>query len=42
LEILKRLNEGFKKTIVMVTHDPHAAGYAHVTRHLEKGKLLPV
>jgi putative ABC transport system ATP-binding protein len=42
LEILKRLNEGFKKTIVMVTHDPHAAGYAHVIRHLEKGKLLPV
>src|SRR5499427_8589374 len=40
LEILKRLNEGFKKTIVMVTHDPHAAQYAHVTRHLEKGKLL--
>lgn len=42
LEILKRLNEGFKKTIVMVTHDPHAAEYAHVTRHLEKGKLLPI
>lgn len=41
LEILKKLNEGFKKTIVMVTHDPHAAQYAHVTRHLEKGKLLP-
>jgi putative ABC transport system ATP-binding protein len=41
LEILKRLNEGFQKTIVMVTHDPHAASYAHVTRHLEKGMLLP-
>lgn len=41
LEILKRLNGGFKKTIVMVTHDPHAASYAHVTRHLEKGMLLP-
>jgi len=41
LEILKRLNESFKKTIVMVTHDPHAASYAHVTRHLEKGMLLP-
>jgi hypothetical protein len=24
----------------MVTHDPHAASYAHVTRHLEKGMLL--
>jgi putative ABC transport system ATP-binding protein len=41
LEILKRLNESFKKTIVMVTHDPHAASYAHVSRHLEKGMLLP-
>ena len=40
LEILKRLNSEFHKTIVMVTHDPHAASYAHVTRHLEKGTLL--
>jgi putative ABC transport system ATP-binding protein len=41
LDILKRLNESFKKTVIMVTHDPHAASYAHVTRHLEKGMLLP-
>lgn len=41
LEILKRLNQDFHKTIIMVTHDPHAASYAHVTRHLEKGMLLP-
>ena len=41
LEILKHLNESFHKTIIMVTHDPHAASYAHVTRHLEKGMLLP-
>ena len=41
LEILKHLNEDFHKTVVMVTHDPHAASYAHVTRHLEKGMLLP-
>lgn len=41
LEILKRLNEDFHKTIVMVTHDPHAASFAHATRHLEKGMLLP-
>jgi putative ABC transport system ATP-binding protein len=41
LDILKRLNESFKKTVVMVTHDPHAASYAHVIRHLEKGMLLP-
>jgi len=42
LEILKMLNEQFTKTIVMVTHDPHAAAYAHVSRHLEKGMLLPM
>ncbi len=41
LEILSSLNTDFHKTIVMVTHDPHAAAYAHVTRHLEKGRLLP-
>src|ERR1700739_658319 len=41
LEILKRLNEDFHKTIVMVTHDPHDASYSHVPRHLERGMLLP-
>jgi putative ABC transport system ATP-binding protein len=41
LEILKRLNEDSHKTIIMVTHDPHAAQYSHFTRHLEKGQLLP-
>ncbi len=42
LEIMTRLNQEFGKTVVMVTHDPHAASYAHITRHLEKGKLLPL
>jgi putative ABC transport system ATP-binding protein len=37
LEVLKGLNEQFKKTIVMVTHDPHAAAYASKRYHLEKG-----
>ena len=41
LTLLSRLNKEFDKTIVMVTHDPHAARYATVTRHLEKGRLLP-
>jgi putative ABC transport system ATP-binding protein len=41
LEILKQLNEDLNKTIVMVTHDPHAAAFARITRHLEKGRLLP-
>jgi putative ABC transport system ATP-binding protein len=42
LDILVRLNRDYKKTIVMVTHDPHAARHASVVRHLEKGELLPV
>ncbi|HXQ28172.1 MAG TPA: ABC transporter ATP-binding protein [Gemmatimonadales bacterium] len=39
LTLLDRLNREFKKTIVMVTHDPHAAERAHTVRHLEKGEL---
>lgn len=39
LTLLERLNKEFKKTIVMVTHDPRAAERAHVIRHLEKGVL---
>jgi putative ABC transport system ATP-binding protein len=40
LTILSRLNKEFSKTIVMVTHDPHAAHFATHIRHLEKGELL--
>jgi len=40
LNILLTLNRELKKTIVMVTHDPHAASYAAHERHLEKGVLL--
>ncbi len=39
LTLLARLNQEFKKTIVMVTHDPHAADRAHTLLHLEKGTL---
>ena len=39
LELLAKLNSDFKKTIVMVTHDPHAAQKAHRMVHLEKGVL---
>ena len=42
LDILTRLNRDFKKTVVVVTHDPRAAHHAAVVRHLEKGQLLPV
>jgi putative ABC transport system ATP-binding protein len=41
LTILSSLNEKYEKTIIMVTHDPHAAQYAHKSRYLEKGDLLP-
>jgi putative ABC transport system ATP-binding protein len=34
------MSRKFAKTIVMVTHDPHAASYADVVYHLEKGRLL--
>lgn len=40
LILLDRLNKEFKKTIIMVTHDPHAAEKAHLIRHLEKGDLV--
>jgi putative ABC transport system ATP-binding protein len=37
LALLEKLNKDFKKTIVMVTHDPEAASHARVTHHLNKG-----
>src|SRR3954463_3493853 len=40
LSLLQRLNEGGKETIVMVTHDPHAAERATHLLHLEKGLLV--
>ena len=40
LQLLQRLNIQAGKTIVLVTHDPKAAGFASRTLHLEKGQLL--
>jgi putative ABC transport system ATP-binding protein len=40
LTLLSRLNKEFGKTIVMVTHDPHAAAFATKVRHLEKGEMV--
>ena len=40
LELLQTLNREHGKTIVMVTHDPHAADRAKRTLHLEKGTLM--
>jgi putative ABC transport system ATP-binding protein len=39
LALLKTLNETLGKTVVMVTHDPHAAEAAKVRRRLDKGQL---
>jgi putative ABC transport system ATP-binding protein len=39
LDLLDALNRQFKKTIVMVTHDPNAAQRAHRVLHLDKGAI---
>ena len=41
LTLIKRLNQELKKTVIMVTHDPHAAARADTTLHLDKGVLQP-
>ncbi|MBL8236316.1 MAG: ABC transporter ATP-binding protein [Bryobacterales bacterium] len=41
MTMLQKLNRDFGKTIIMVTHDRHAAEYATMIRHLEKGELKP-
>ncbi|MGE0703762.1 MAG: ABC transporter ATP-binding protein [Vicinamibacterales bacterium] len=40
LELLSTLNRDHGKTIVMVTHDPHAAARATRTLHLDKGLMV--
>lgn len=40
LTLMRRLNEEFAKTIIMVTHDPRAAQTAKRVMHLDKGELL--
>ena len=40
LDLLVRLNAEFKKTILMVTHDPHSAAAASRVIHLDKGKFV--
>ena len=39
LDLMGTLNNDFKKTIVMVTHDPRAAKRAEKEWHLDKGVL---
>ena len=40
LTLMDRLNKEFRKTIIMVTHDPHAAEKATHKLHLDKGDLV--
>ena len=40
LNLMAQMNSELGKTIVMVTHDPKAAGRAHRMVHLEKGVLV--
>jgi putative ABC transport system ATP-binding protein len=40
LTLLSKLNRDFGKTVVLVTHDPHAAQFASKVYHLEKGELV--
>jgi putative ABC transport system ATP-binding protein len=39
MNLLERLNKEYRKTIVMVTHDPRAAEKSHKIMHLDKGEL---
>ena len=38
--LLQRLNDEFKKTIIVVTHDARAAERAKSVLHLDKGVLV--
>jgi putative ABC transport system ATP-binding protein len=40
LDLLQALNREQGKTIIMVTHDPHAAARARRSLHLDKGELV--
>jgi putative ABC transport system ATP-binding protein len=41
LTLLEKLNRDYGKTIIIVTHDPHAASFAKKIWHLDKGRLQP-
>jgi putative ABC transport system ATP-binding protein len=40
MEVLQGLNQQFKKTVLLVTHDPRAASFAKVRHYLDKGVLV--
>lgn len=40
MEVLKKLHEEQKKTIVVVTHDPNIAHYSHNIIHIQDGQIV--
>ena len=40
LGLLETLNQDHHKTVIVVTHDPKAAGHAKKILHMDKGKLV--
>ncbi len=40
MELLQQLNTKLNKTMIMVTHDPKTAKYAHQVLHLDMGRLV--
>ncbi len=42
LTILQKLNQDHGKTVIMVSHDVKASNYASITRHLDKGEMMPI
>jgi putative ABC transport system ATP-binding protein len=40
LDLVQALNEEFKKSFVIVTHDPQVAERAHRVLHVDKGRLI--
>ena len=42
LTILQKLNQDHGKTVIMVSHDAKSSNYATITRHIDKGEMLPI
>ncbi len=40
LELLRDLNQRMGQTILMITHNPEAAGYGHHTVHMRDGRIV--
>lgn len=40
MALIRNLNDTFRKTFIMVTHDAKTAGFARTLIHLEKGRLV--